>query len=739
MSTAKKSTTAPARRDAVARASDRPAASTPATADASALPPTSAPLADSTAAATDAGVAPTDTSQDVAARPASATADPDLPQIRPLPGSGILGRGIYIRPRQPYELKDYLFVREPGSARIERVSNSPQPYLVAPDCEVNNSPPLPTDRATGQTIIEESWNRFGREVTVNINAAANAKALSIDATSFQGSSLKVEEDSYYALRSSFIPFWSVYMPRADSRNVIAEFAQLNLPHRHTGQASELSLPEGPFNPLRRADYARVFNRFGTHCVKSVWLGGKASLAFVVTKSSNLSREEVKAGVETAFGSVAKTGLSEAQTQAQDRVRNNSSCNVFGSGGDPTELAKLTKLDAEQYDTWINSVKQNPEVIELGVVGIWTLLTDRVKAEALRQAYVQESTFTPLNAVVPFRDWLVFVKSDETFDYSLTLKYGPSRLYLLSCLFRPTDIKDPIKLRDRLVPLFEGATDRQTSARFVQAATRVLPHSEELSEIKAESIQKVADADLPVFLAGLLNVLLLGGESLRDQPFFKKLIDKTVLSPRTQELLDHGDDQAVGAVLHRLLLEDIFPTELARRPTRLSVTSYLPLLEDYPDFAQPHAAFSLRGFGKALDDKLYLFRWRRCLRIDLQTETVDEGYPTDISEDWPEVDFDRIDAAVAFAPNRIYFFRGNEYIRIDIEDGEHVATTRDLIKDRWPGVTFDQIDTAAYWGSNKIYFFSGDQYIRYDFSSHRADPGYPKFLTSDYVEDWEIFE
>jgi hypothetical protein len=174
-------------------------------------------------------------------------------------------------------------------------------------------------------------------------------------------------------------------------------------------------------------------------------------------------------------------------------------------------------------------------------------------------------------------------------------------------------------------------------------------------------------------------------------------------------------------------------------SRLTLLDYLPALGPYSDFQQPHAAFALAGVGKDRDWKLFLFNWRECLRIDVNTATVDVGYPRGLTEEWPDVDFDRIDAAVTVGPDKAYFFRGAEYIRLDRRDGAWRRGIKDLIKNRWPGVMFDKIDTAAYWGSNKIYFFSEDQYIRYDFGSHRADPGYPRSLSSNYLEDWELFD
>lgn len=681
------------------------------------------------------------------------TAGAASPAYEIVPGADTLGRGIYIRPQQPYELRDYIVKREKGAQQLRPISSQAQSYLVPSDCAVNDSPPLPTGRATGQTIIEESWFRFGREVSTNIHTAANAKVVNIDATSFQGSTLRVEEDAYYALRSSFIPFWNVYLPRVPHTNLVDEFMQLEA-EVPTGK---LNIPEGPYDPLRRNAYARIFDRFGTHYVTAAWLGGKASLTFVVTKSSNVSKEDLKAGIEATFaGGVASGKTSTERSTAQSRVRNNSTCNVFGSGGDATELAKLTTLQSEQYDKWIGTVKTNPAIIELGVVGIWTLLTDENKSEALRQAYIEESSFSPLTALVPFREWMVMLKGDRAFDYALTSKYGQSRLYTLSCLFKPHEIREPGSLRlklqaleSRLEPgalrnqvesLLSGVHNPMLSAQFVESATG----GRLLSEPLPDAPPNAAQSGLQAELASLLNVLLLSGTSVMDQPLLQKEFqnqkERRSWRAQTLDLLEKAATHSV--MLNRLLLEELFPKEIARRPSWLTLSSYLPMLEEDPrhaPFDKPHAAFSMSGFSTRSASKLYLFRWRQCLRIDLDTMTVDDGYPRDLDTEWPEVDFDRIDAAVAVAPNRLYFFRGGEYIRYDFDGSDFSLYTRDLIKNRWPGVVFETIDTAAYWGSDKVYFFSGDQYTRYDLAAHRADPGYPKFLSSNYVEDWEIFE
>jgi hypothetical protein len=354
----------------------------------------------------------------------------------------------------------------------------------------------------------------------------------------------------------------------------------------------------------------VFEKFGSHYVKSAWVGGKASLVFVVAKSSQLTKDEVRANIQMSLGVLGGSSSTE-QKKVDERFRSASTCRVFGSGGDRILLAELSSFEGQTYGKWITSVKRNPQVIQLGLVGIWTLVEDARKAAALKAAYMNEARFQPLTAAIPLDTAVYFLKDGEVFEYKLRVQPGE---------IRRTD-RDP-----RIASSFKAV--------------------------------------------------------LRDSKFLR------------------------------------------------------------PDAAIFLSGFGTSSSGESLDDKLYLFKHRECMRLNIDGETlsIDPGYPRDVERDWPGLDFDRVDAALTVAPDKVYFFRGPNYIRVDMAKGQPpVVGTRDLIKRRWAGVTFDRLDTALYWWNSKVYFFSGDQYIRYDMTLYRADPGYPRFVESNYVEDWELFE
>lgn len=509
--------------------------------------------------------------------------------LTPIPGLEVVGRGVYLRPRQPYELKEVFFKRDKNWVYYSRETG--QSFAVPEGYEVNDSPPMPSDEALNQTFIEESWERLDDQVSLSANVAASNSVFSIDVNVGQTRQFRSEENAYYALRSSCIPLWNVYLPNT------AGFSD---------KIFTLDVPT-PFRHACRKDYEKFFERYGSHYVKRAWVGGKATLAFIIAKSSDLKKEDIQAGIKASLGGLGVSGgASRSMQESQEKLQNNSECRVFGKGGDESKLAMLSKLDEVSYNEWLASVKNNPQVIELELAGIWTLISDPEKAKALQEAYSEATTFDPVNAIFGIDRRIFFVRGNKFF-----------RLYLDT------------------------------------------------------------------------------GEVDKPQEIFKSL---PVLSQ-----------------------------------------------PEFADFARPDAAFTgfnlLSPTGEKLDRKIFLFKRGECICIDFDTGEIDEGYPTPIVKAWPGVPFDRVDAALNAGPDSVYFFRGNQYVRYNAYkqrvDDEYPYP--EPISKRWIGVIFDRIDASIYWQNGKVYFFKDDQYIRYDMANYRADAGYPKFVTSNYVEDWRFFD
>lgn len=500
----------------------------------------------------------------------------------PLPGLEVVGRGIYLRPYQPYTLARVLFERD--AMRPISSKETGTTYALPEGYEVNDSPPFPMNESLNQVVIEESWDRFETEMSLDASAAVSNAPFSVSASTSWNNRLRSEHEAYYAVRSSFVPLWMVYVPNPN--RCIAELRDPDIPF--------------PYAPEHRFRYEEFFREYGSHYVNGAWVGGKSMLVFTVTKSSQMSKEDIHAGIKASFAGVDASVDAKSSTH-RERLRKSSQCTVIGKGGNEVQLAAMSSLDQAAYDAWLKTIPQNPQVIELAVSGIWTLIDNREKAAALMEAYREAVSFESIKAVFELHRDLYFVRGSKFVRYNREKKLTyPSR-----------------------------------------------PFRELVPNLEQEGFERV---------------------------------------------------------------DELFRGTHMRSPA-----------------------------GEPLDDKLFVFRRDRVLRIDLNTMTTDEGYPRPLQEEFPGVPFERIDAALLTGFDSLYFFLGNQYVRYNPAKHRVDEGYPQLISKRWVGVTFDRIDASVYWGNGKVYFFKGDQHIRYDLANYRADPGYPKHVVGNYVEDWQFVD
>lgn len=230
--------------------------------------------------------------------------------LAPIVGLDVVGRGIYLRPHSPYQLTRLLFPH--ANVRGFQSKETGESYGVPAGYEVNDSPPMPAQQALGQLMIEESFDRFERQLRVDASLTASNHLFSIDASATQGRRLRTAQEAYYALRSSFIPLWSVYL--SDSTRVPQD-------------AFDLSEVTAPFDHDHRRQYDAFFERYGTHFVKRAWIGGTANLAFTVLKSSSMTKAEIQAGVKASFGTFGGSGANTHLLESQEKLQANAEYKV----------------------------------------------------------------------------------------------------------------------------------------------------------------------------------------------------------------------------------------------------------------------------------------------------------------------------------------------------------------------------------------------------------------------------
>jgi len=317
--------------------------------------------------------------------------------LNPVPGLEVVGRGIYLRPYRPYTLAQLLFKRD--ELRMIKSNETKENYAIPVGYEINDSPPFPMNEALNQVVIEESWARFEKQMSVDANASISSAAFSVSATNSWNSRLRAEQEAYYAVRSSFVPLWMLYVPNPN--DCIDEVRNAEIP--------------APFAPEHRQKYEEFFRRYGSHYVRGAWVGGKSMLVFTVLKSSQLDKEDIQAGIKAGFGG-ASGGASSKQSESKQKLLNSSQCTVIGKGGDEVLLAAMSSLDQDAYNGWLKTIPANPQVIELDVAGIWTLMRDPVKASALMEAYRESVSFEPIKAVFDMGPDLYFIRGDRFVRY-----------------------------------------------------------------------------------------------------------------------------------------------------------------------------------------------------------------------------------------------------------------------------------------------------------------------------------
>ncbi|MEU9079949.1 MAC/perforin domain-containing protein [Kitasatospora sp. NPDC048538] len=155
------------------------------------------------------------------------------------------------------------------------------------------------------------------------------------------------------------------------------------------------LPAG-FTEATRSTFYTFFARYGPFYVRSATLGGRLTLCNQVAKSEHLTSITLKAALSAHFNKVA-TGSVDAAMEASatwKAYRQESVASIRCMGGDQVLISKLGGLDpwtggkesAELVSQWTESLAVQPALFDFKLAGIWELVDDPDRAQAVQDAW-----------------------------------------------------------------------------------------------------------------------------------------------------------------------------------------------------------------------------------------------------------------------------------------------------------------------------------------------------------------
>jgi hypothetical protein len=147
------------------------------------------------------------------------------------------------------------------------------------------------------------------------------------------------------------------------------------------------------------------------------------------------------------------------------------------------------------------------------------------------------------------------------------------------------------------------------------------------------------------------------------------------------------------------------------------TALTALAEDFPEKID---AACNNGNGKS-----YFFSGSQYWRWDNQSESMDSGYPKQISAGWKGIP-NSLDAATygvtGKGSGKLYLFKGSQYWRWDIASDTMDSGYPKSLSNGWPGLNTNRIDCALRVDSTHIVFITGDQFWLWNMATDTLEEG-----------------
>lgn len=612
-----------------------------------------------------------------------------------------------------YEVKPLLVGQEPFAKGDEKglfhCGGNKTLYRVPKGYAVNASAPLPPGRILGRTVVDESFEHFEKELSVDASVAASSETIGIDVNAGSASSLRSSEDSLYALHDIFIPLWTVYledMSGFDDQEIAEELGR-----------EECKTIKEELDRLRiELNASQIFN---------MEIQGKSWGKLKPHSEQKLNDLTFQDLIDEVHAELLKQKESDPSLVENLKVIEEELAGKLAE--QVRRIRLLRKRFFEKFGTHY-------------VRRAWVGGSVRLTLTILRSAQVSKSEIQqgiraslPVLGVSASREMKESQeKLASTATISVTGQGGDNSLMANFTSLDFTNLPawlESVKLNPQVI-------------HFDVAGVWTLIKNPKL----AEDLR--SEYEFLMTLQPALSTVLYYKSTL----LFIRGVEYAEYDCITRKVLSVGKLGQLSGIREWLSAEDMEASDEENKEKEKGEARNARRSFHTVDAALSFENDDEHDLPKRHRGNIYFFKGHQYICYSAAKENkiwtlgrVGEDYPRPIQgvdpdtgkKLWPGMPFRRIDAAVSWGDGKAYFFAGGQYVRYDIHSDEADPGYPKPIQGNWYGVTFDQIDAAVAFGNGKIYFFRGDQYIRYDMRNLTADAGYPKYLIGSDIDDWNF--
>lgn len=146
--------------------------------------------------------------------------------------------------------------------------------------------------------------------------------------------------------------------------------------------------------LMRMESSDLFDRYGTHLITEVYLGGRMEMNIITSKETSETTNKIGATVKASYGEIFNTESKTEYSKGTKSLLEKSDIRIKAIGGRTISAVSLSEFSKE-YREWLNSLEsdRNCEVCYLpntknSFIPLWELCTDQVKRKEIEREFIK---------------------------------------------------------------------------------------------------------------------------------------------------------------------------------------------------------------------------------------------------------------------------------------------------------------------------------------------------------------